>query len=200
MSESWERGAQHFYDSIDETRPDERWGKTYFGLRYVVAILEDNESLGSVMMPNPKTILNSSGTPTEHYCMLKSISLINGTRASVDRRWRRKIGWKQTAGLGSQEQIRIGKPSGSFSIELNDPGGDIGAILRLNWVRRQYLIQNGVSVSQGVEVLSAVNDDLNCVRENPKLCIRSAVETAIHSDIKVPSKPMPMKARNPADG
>jgi hypothetical protein len=42
------------------------------------------------------------------------------------------------------------------------------------------LIQDGCSISKGVEVLSRVNDDINCVflhlLENPTLCERSADE------------------------
>jgi hypothetical protein len=39
----------------------------------------------------------------------------------------------------------------------------IKAILRLNKAGRRYLIKDGSSISKGVEVLSAVNDDINCV-------------------------------------
>jgi hypothetical protein len=46
---------------------------------------------------------------------------------------------------------------------------------------RRYLIKDGSSISKGVKVLSAVNDDINCVfmhlLENPGLCNRRAVET-----------------------
>jgi hypothetical protein len=58
--------------------------------------------------------------------------------------------------------------------------GDVGTILRLNGAGRRYLIQDGSSISKGVEVLSRVNDDINCVflhlLENPRLCDRSVVE------------------------
>jgi hypothetical protein len=57
----------------------------------------------------------------------------------------------------------------------------IKAILRLNGAGRRYLIEDGSSISKGVEVLSAVNDDINCVflhlLENPGLCNRRAIET-----------------------
>jgi hypothetical protein len=59
-------------------------------------------------------------------------------------------------------------------------GGDMGAILRLNEAGRRYLIQDGSSILKGVDVLSRVNNDINCVflhlLENPRLCDRSAVE------------------------
>jgi hypothetical protein len=59
--------------------------------------------------------------------------------------------------------------------------GTVKAILRLNKAGRCYLIEDGSSISKGVEVLSAVNDDINCVflhlLENPGLCSRRAFET-----------------------
>jgi hypothetical protein len=68
-----------------------------------------------------------------------------------------------------------------------NPGGDLRAILQLNEAGRRYLVQDGSSVSRGVEVLSrvnndmrVVNDDINCVfldlLENPRLCDQRAVE------------------------
>jgi hypothetical protein len=57
----------------------------------------------------------------------------------------------------------------------------VKAILRLNGAGRRYLIEDGSSISKGVEVLSAVNDDIHCVflhlLENPGLCNRRAVKT-----------------------
>jgi hypothetical protein len=65
-------------------------------------------------------------------------------------------------------------------INLDGQEGGIDAILRLNAAGRRYLIENGSSISKGVEVLSRVNDAINCVLfhllENPRLCDRSAVE------------------------
>jgi hypothetical protein len=65
-------------------------------------------------------------------------------------------------------------------INENDLAGDVGAILRLNGAGRRYLIEDGSSISKGVEVLIGVNNDINCVflhlLENPRLCDRSAVE------------------------
>jgi hypothetical protein len=61
--------------------------------------------------------------------------------------------------------------------------GDVVAILRLNAAGRRYLVQDGSSISKGVEVLIRVNDDINCVffhlLENPRLCDRSAIEKVI---------------------
>jgi hypothetical protein len=59
--------------------------------------------------------------------------------------------------------------------------GTFKAILRLNGAGRRYLIEDGSSISKGVEVLSAVNDDINCVflhlLESPGLCNRRDAET-----------------------
>jgi hypothetical protein len=64
-------------------------------------------------------------------------------------------------------------------------GGDVRALLRLNRAGRRYLVEDGSSISKGVEVLSAVSNVINCVflhlLENPRLCDRSAVETASDS-------------------
>jgi hypothetical protein len=66
--------------------------------------------------------------------------------------------------------------------DLDNEAGDIDAILRLNAAGRRYLIEDGSSISKGVEVLSRVNNDIHCVffhlLENPRLCDRSAVEIA----------------------
>jgi hypothetical protein len=45
-------------------------------------------------------------------------------------------------------------------------GRTVKANLRLNKAGRRYLIQDGSSISKGVEVLSAVNDDINCFTWN----------------------------------
>jgi hypothetical protein len=59
-------------------------------------------------------------------------------------------------------------------------GRVVKAILRLNSAGRRYLIKDGSSISKGVEVLSAVSDEIDCVflhlLENPSLCDRRAVE------------------------
>jgi hypothetical protein len=66
------------------------------------------------------------------------------------------------------------------NISLKVEAGNVGAILRLNEAGRRYLVQDGSSISKGVEVLSRVNNDINCVfihlLENPRLCDRKAVE------------------------
>jgi hypothetical protein len=58
--------------------------------------------------------------------------------------------------------------------------GDIRSIFQLNRAGRRYLVQDGSSISKGVDVLSGVSNDINSVflhlLENPRLCDRSAVE------------------------
>jgi hypothetical protein len=41
-------------------------------------------------------------------------------------------------------------------IDLDEKAGDVGAFLQLNEAGRRYLIEDGSSVSKGVEVLCAV--------------------------------------------
>ena len=71
-------------------------------------------------------------------------------------------------------------------IDLKIEAGDVGVIMRLNEAGRRYLVQDGSSVSKGVEVLGRVNNDINCVflhlLENPRLCDRSAVEKVSASE------------------
>jgi hypothetical protein len=57
---------------------------------------------------------------------------------------------------------------------------DIRSIFELNRAGRRYLVQDGSSISKGVDVLSGVSNDINSVflhlLENPRLCDRSAVQ------------------------
>jgi hypothetical protein len=61
----------------------------------------------------------------------------------------------------------------------------VKAIFRLNGAGRRYLIEDGSSISKGVDVLSAVNDQIDCVflhlLENPGLCNRRAVDATTKS-------------------
>jgi hypothetical protein len=62
---------------------------------------------------------------------------------------------------------------------LRHSSADIRSIFELNRAGRRYLVQDGSSISKGVDVLSGVSDDINAVflhlLENPRLCDRSAV-------------------------
>jgi hypothetical protein len=70
-------------------------------------------------------------------------------------------------------------PSNS-TLRCLDLGQYIGAIFRLKKVGRRYLIEDGSSISKGVDVLSeCCEHNTNCVflhpLENPILCYRSVV-------------------------
>jgi hypothetical protein len=71
-------------------------------------------------------------------------------------------------------------------IDLHNPPSNVGAILRLNGAGRRYLVEDGSSISKGVDVLSRVNNNINCMflhlLENPRLCDRSAVERVIAAE------------------
>jgi hypothetical protein len=62
-----------------------------------------------------------------------------------------------------------------------EDGRTVKAIFRLNRAGRRYLVEDGSSISKGVDVLSAVSDEINCVflhlLENPGLCNRRVAET-----------------------
>jgi hypothetical protein len=61
----------------------------------------------------------------------------------------------------------------------------VKATLKLNGAGRRYLIEDGSSILKGVDVLSAVRDDINCVflhlLENPGLCDRRIVDATTTS-------------------
>jgi hypothetical protein len=67
--------------------------------------------------------------------------------------------------------------------------GDISSILQLNAAGRRYLVQDGSSISKGVDMLISVSNDINTVflhlLENPRLCDRSAVKTSDSSSSPV---------------
>jgi hypothetical protein len=71
---------------------------------------------------------------------------------------------------------------------LHHGAGDIRSILQLNAAGRRYLVQDGSSISKGVDVLSGVSNDINSLflhlLENPRLCNRSAVEMSSISDVR----------------
>jgi hypothetical protein len=63
---------------------------------------------------------------------------------------------------------------------LRYTAGDIRSIFQLNRAGRRYLVQDGSSISKGVDVLIGVSNEINSVflhlLENPRLCDRCAVE------------------------
>jgi hypothetical protein len=70
---------------------------------------------------------------------------------------------------------------------LRHAAGDIRSIFQLNRAGRRYLVQDGSSISKGVDVLIGVSNDINSVflhlLENPRLCDRSAVEMSRTSNL-----------------
>jgi hypothetical protein len=139
----------------------------------VAATLQENASLDTLFLQD------SHVARIEHYILLLSAFQHNTTL--------KRLMFDYYDGMlhldDSQDKtmaMLLRKNYGLESISGIGGEGDAGAILRLNAAGRRYLIEDGSSVSKGVEVLSAVRDDINCVffhlLENPRLCDRSAVE------------------------
>jgi hypothetical protein len=152
----------------------------------VGAMLEENKSLESISM-----IVDRGIVPTvEEYCALlnalqqntklKTVSLAHNTAG------RRLVLTYDACNQLASILTKNFKLESLPDFFLNDQFGDLGIILRLNGAGRRYLIQDKGSVAKGVEVLCAVNDDLNCVffhlLENPSLCKRWAAETVVLGD------------------
>ena len=87
-------------------------------------------------------------------------------------------------------------------IDLNDRAGDVGAILQLNAAGRRYLVQDGSSISKGVDLLSHVNANIDCVflhlLESPRLVARQVEIQLISLAEESESKLLETTARNPA--
>jgi hypothetical protein len=112
-------------------------------------------------------------TVFQHNATLKTISIYhNGSLQLTDDED------KQMAALLKKNYALESLPTIEEAVEVR-------AILRLNEAGRRYLIQDGSSISKGVEVLSAVSNEIDCVflhlLENPRLCDRRAVEAASDS-------------------
>jgi hypothetical protein len=146
----------------------------------IVAMLQDNTSLESLSFLSYESSIKIKAedyfvlvTALQHNRTLKTLSLhqfhSRRTRLTEDESKQMVSLLKKNYALESLDYL-----------DLGDPVGDVSAILRLNKAGRRYLIEDGSSISKGVEVLSLVNDDIHCVflhlLENPRLCDRSAVE------------------------
>jgi hypothetical protein len=142
----------------------------------IVAMLQDsNISLESLSIKNGNDIRIKAEkyfvlvAALQHNTTLQSLrfhtSRFFATRVTEDER-------KQMASLLKKNYALERLPD----IDLKSKGR---AILRLNAAGRRYLMEDGSSISKGVEVLSRVNHHSNCVflhlLENPKLCDRRAV-------------------------
>jgi hypothetical protein len=149
----------------------------------VVAMLEENESLESISIFVDRGIV-----PTvEEYCALLT-ALQQNTKLKTIRLLDTSACQELVLTYDACKQLAsILRKNYKLEIlpdfAVNDQFGDLAVILRLNGAGRRYLIQDKGSVSKGVEVLCAVNDDLNCVffhmLENPSLCKRWAAETVV---------------------
>jgi hypothetical protein len=141
----------------------------------IAAMLHDNASLESI------SILTWKGIKAEDYIVLVTALQHNSRLKTVCLKGSERLQWnddeiKQMASLLKKNYALESLPD----IDLKNEAGDIGTILRLNEAGRRYLIEDGSSISKGVEVLSRVYNEINCVffhlLENPRLCDRSAVE------------------------
>jgi hypothetical protein len=143
----------------------------------IVAMLEENASLESLSIPCRNAFkikakeLFVHATALQRNTTLKRLHLEGSGRLTLthDEDEQMALLLKKNYALESLPMIN-----------LDHRPRDVGAILRLNAAGRRYLIEDGSSVSKGVEVLIAVRSDTNCVflhlLENPRLCDRSAVE------------------------
>jgi hypothetical protein len=152
----------------------------------ILAMLQDNVSLESLK------IRSRDKTKVEDYVTYITTLLHNTTLKSMVFQSYDGYASQLTRQLTDDENKQIAKTLKTNygleclpDFELEIQAGDVGAILRLNKVGRRYLVQDGSSISKGVEVLSAVSNEINCVflhlLENPRLCDRSAVEIASDS-------------------
>jgi hypothetical protein len=142
----------------------------------IVCMLQENASLESL------SIICGSKIKVEEYRALVVALQHNTTRKYLN------LDDKDFHLTDDEDKQMVSLLKKNYALErLPDIGlvGDVGAILRLNAAGRRYLVQDGSSISKGVEVLSAVSHDINCVflhlLENPRLCDRSAVEAASNS-------------------
>jgi hypothetical protein len=141
---------------------------------YIVAMLEDNASLESISILGCWIGFTAEKyialiTALQHNTKLKSIVLKDCSTFLL-----------LTVDEDKEMAVVLQKNYALESLPDINQGGDVGAILRLNRAGRRYLVQDGSSISKGVEVLMSVRNKVNCVflhlLENPRLCDRSAVE------------------------
>jgi hypothetical protein len=150
--------------------------------RHIAAILQDNASLESIY-------ITSNGIPkikSKEFYVLIAAFHHNTTLKSLDLKGCIGISLthdeeKQMASLLKKNYALERLPNSNFRNRRRDADA-YRLYLRLNEAGRRYLIEDGSSTSKGVEVLSAVSNEINCVflhlLENPRLCDRSAAEIA----------------------
>jgi hypothetical protein len=142
----------------------------------VAAMLQDNTSLETL------SIRNSRNTFKAEECAALVTSLQENTTL---KRLQLNYGNVHLTDVENKHMANILKKNYKLEslpkINLVSRPGDVGAIFRLNRAGRRYLLEDGSSLSKGVEILSAVSNAINCVLfhllQNPTLCDRSAMET-----------------------
>jgi hypothetical protein len=139
---------------------------------HIVAMLEENASLEYISMETTRE------NKAEEY-----IALLSALRNNTTLKVLRLGGSLRLSDNEDKEVVSLLKKN--YGLKML-PGlsihraGDVSAILQLNAAGRRYLIQDGSSICKGVDVLSSVSMDINCIflhlLENPRLCDRSVVE------------------------
>jgi hypothetical protein len=139
----------------------------------IAAMLQENASLVDV------TILTRSAIKAEEYVALLPTLKNNTTLETLCLQMFKDESLRLTDSEDKQIGSLLKKNYGLKRLPGIHRAGDVDAILQLNESGRRYLIQDGSSISKGVDVLSNVSMDINCVffhlLENPRLCDRSAV-------------------------
>jgi hypothetical protein len=137
----------------------------------IAAMLQENASLESL-------IIRSHAIKAKEFCVLITVLQHNMTLKTLSLHFVNQI--LQLNDDESKHMATLLKKNYALESLPYIQGGDMDAITRLNKAGRRYLIEDGSSISKGVEVLSAVSSETNCVflhlLENPTLCDRSAVE------------------------
>jgi hypothetical protein len=144
----------------------------------IVAMLQDNLSLESL------TIRSFHVLKAENYvALITALQQNNALKTIVVQLYGELL--HLTDDEDKQMAVLLKKNYALEKLPDINQGRDVGAILRLNAAGRRYLVEDGSSISKGVEVLSRVTDEMNSVflhlLENPRLCDRSAVEIASDS-------------------
>jgi hypothetical protein len=138
----------------------------------ILAALWENESLETLFMMTPYVSLENYITCVAALQPNTTLKKFQLSRLGVDKN-------------KSKDLIPVLKKNYGLETipEIYHRGVEnVRSIFDLNRAGRRYLVQDGSSISKGVDVLSRVNDDINSVffhlLENPRLCDRSAVEVS----------------------
>jgi hypothetical protein len=137
---------------------------------HIATMLHENTSLDDISMETPRE------NKAKEY-----VALLSALRNNTTLKILRLGGFLHLAANEDKEVASLLKKN--YGLKML-PGihraADVSAILQLNAAGRRYLIQDGSSISKGVDVLSNVSMNINCVflhlLENPRLCDRGVVE------------------------